>query len=783
MATIFVSPGISIREQVFTTFTSRIGTTKLGVVGEFQKGPAFEAIKLKNAEDNSYRFGTTHHDFPATYVSEAFLTQSSELYVTRILGKTGFQNTPAWLIVAGSGSTLSGTTLAVIRSKKGPTGTILFDQQSDVQLGAIVSPLSSFVISGSTGPLSGANYITVSLDETKTDYLAKSIGKNAKTNAGTPDIYVESIFPHFIREAVARGQIVDIQSTLVYQTGLSYTNYESEYTNAVTPWVVSRVIGSDVKNLFRVHTRSDGDSSNREIKISIANIDLNNKLFDVIVRRFDSNDSNTFGVLERFQRVSLNEDDPRFVARVIGCVGDEPYERKSNYIEIEMANIWPSDTVPGGFRGYQVRGTANYPNIYYKTVYETGDTVNKTFLGVSELGYSSLTSAQVSVRNAVSNVEYDLFQYQGAETTGMTQLRGFHMENTANALEFVSGNKSSMTGYTNTAGALDRNKLKFTVVPAGGFDGWDKYKKYDNYYEKFAEGMVDNIQSFKDGIDLFASAESVDINVLTVPGADYKNNEEVVKYALEMVENRADMFYIMDSPRLTVGSVKGTPEEAVEYLELTGIDTSYAATYWPWIQIEDINTQRLTYIPPTAEAARVFAYTDNRYQAWFAPAGALRATLGPNVKRTDVKLSRAKMDTLYAGRINPIQSSTQNGMSIWGQKTLQVAQNPMDRINTRRLFLRVERLVAAASYNLIFDQNDQATRDQFLSRVEPILLQIQNQRGISAFRVVMDDSNNTIDDLDTNTLNGKIQIKPIGALEFLNLTFQLLPTGARFEEF
>jgi phage tail sheath protein FI len=404
-------------------------------------------------------------------------------------------------------------------------------------------------------------------------------------------------------------------------------------------------------------------------------------------------------------------------------------------------------------------------------------------LGISELGYSSLTAAQVSVRNAAANVEYDLFQYQGATTSGTTQLLGFHMENTANALEFISGNKNSMTGYTNSAGSLDRGKLKFTVVPAGGFDGWDKYKQYDNYYEKFAEGMVDNIQCFKDGIETFASAEAVDINVLAVPGVDYKNNEELVKYALNVTETRADLFYIMDSPRLTVGTVKGTPEEAVEHLELTGIDTSYAATYWPWIQVQDVNTQRLTYIPPTAEAVRAFAYTDNRYQAWFAPAGALRATLGPNVKRTDVKLSRAQMDTLYAGRINPIATSTQNGMSIWGQKTLQVAQNALDRINVRRLLLRIERLVASASYNLIFDQNDQATRDQFLSRVEPVLLQIQNQRGISGFRVVMDDSNNTTDDLDSNTLNGKIQIKPVGALEFLNLTFQLLPTGANFEEF
>ena len=273
------------------------------------------------------------------------------------------------------------------------------------------------------------------------------------------------------------------------------------------------------------------------------------------------------------------------------------------------------------------------------------------------------------------------------------------------------------------------------------------------------------------------------MNLLATAGVDYQNNEEIVKYALNMVEDRADLFYIMDAPRVTVGETKGTPDEVVEALELTGIDTTYAATYWPWVQVADVNTSRYVYMAPTFAVVRAMAFTDNKYQSWYAPAGFLRGSVPSNVIRADVRLTKSERDVLYAGRINPIMDSTQNGVLIWGQKTLQIKESALDRINVRRLLLRIERLVAAASISLVFEQNDQTLRDQFLAKVEPILLQIQNQRGITGFKVTMDASNNTPDTIDRNMLIGKIQIKPTRVAEFIDLTFQILPTGANFEEF
>ncbi len=358
------------------------------------------------------------------------------------------------------------------------------------------------------------------------------------------------------------------------------------------------------------------------------------------------------------------------------------------------------------------------------------------------------------------------------------------MENTADSTQFISGNENSLTGYTNAAGTLvDRNKLKFTLVPQGGFDGWDKYQVYADLFEEFTDAYPNNVTAFKDGLDEMANPEVVDINVLATPGVDYSNNQNVVKYALDIVEDRTDAIYVMDAPRLTSGSVKGTPEEVVASLESTGIDSNYAATYWPWIQIEDPNSGKYTYQPPTMMAVQTYALTDNIAAPWFAPAGLNRGLAGPQVVRADIRLNNNDRDTLYQGRVNPIATFVQQGVVIWGQKTLQQRQSALDRINIRRLLLQVRRLVAAASLTLLFEQNDQTLRDQFLAKVEPILLQIQNQRGLTAFKVVMDDSNNTPDTIDRNTLVGKIQLQPTRTAEFIDLTFQVLPTGARFEDF
>lgn len=784
--TVFLSPGVYSKEQDFSVFASRIGVTRLGLVGKFLKGPAFEPIKVTSTDEMLLRFGATSPNYPASYVANSFLSQSNELTITRILGKEGFTNSGAWMIVANSGAVL-----AVLRSKKNQiSNQFYFDTEEKIKIGAVTGPLNSFVLSASTGPLTAYTNsgLTVSLDESREDYIVKILSKNPKITENQPNLYVESIYPHFVREAVSRGTITGLSASLVYSENPTYTDYADEYTHAITPWIVSRVIGGEVNNLFKFHTISDGDSANEEIKISVVNIDVNNLTFDVLVRRFSDTDAvATQTALERWSNLTLNEDLPNYIGKVIGT-NDESYPSKSRFITVEMAEGHPTNTVPAGFKGYELRSTgvsgSTSADIFYKTTYLSGDTVFKTFLGISELGYTSFTSSQISIKNSIKTIESDLFSYQGAVASGMTTIKGFHLENAADSNYFVSGDKSSLTAYTNTAGtSIDKQKLKFTVVPAGGFDGWDKYKTYNNLYEEFDVSETANVQAFKDGIDTFANPEVTDINLFATPGVDFSNNEDIIKYTLDTIESRADSLYIIDAPRISTSAEKGTPEDVVSRLESTGIDSNYAATYWPWVQLKDPNTGKYSYQSPTFMVVKSMALTDNISAPWFAPAGMNRGLAGSAVVRADIRLTQIQKDTLYQGRLNPIVNNTQQGVIIWGQKTLQVQQSALDRINIRRLLLQVRRLIAAASQTLVFEQNDQTLRDQFLAKVEPILLQIQNQRGLNAFKVVMDNSNNTPETIDRNTLVGKIQLQPTRTAEFLDLTFQVLPTGASFEDF
>jgi hypothetical protein len=898
MATIFVSPGVYTKEQDFSVFASRIGITRLGLVGKTEKGPAFEPIKISTSDEYQLRFGGTNPKLPLSYVANAFLGQSNELNVTRILGSTGFDNSNAWLIVADmsttySGSTTqtgmtisttnqssstiftfitsaattgvalnsatantvgnvvtvaysgasastttwlnaingtsfsglgitvagnssttfvtsgavqtfylsattleskgeySGATLAVLRSKRNQISNLFYyTAENQIRIGNLTNTLGTFILSAATGPLTAVTNsgYTVSLDETSDSYITKILSKSPEVISGLPNFYVERIYPHFIREAANRGQIKGIHAVPIFSNETAYTDFADSYTNAITPYVVSRVVGGQVTELFRFQTISDGDASNREIKISIANIDIVNYTFDVIIRSFDDTDATASQTaLERWSNLSMNPTSPTYIGKVIGTT-DESYPRKSMFVTVDIAENVPSTALPAGYKGYSLRTSAisgsTAPAIYYKTTYLSGDSKFKTYLGLSELAFTSLTQTQTSVRNSVKSLEADLYAYDGADSTEVLVTKGFHMENTADATQFVSGNKNSLTAYTNDAQTLiDKALLKFTLVPYGGFDGWDKYKQYTYNYEEFTDAYTDNVNAFKAGIDTMASPEEVDINLFATPGVDFSNNETIINYALGIIEDRADTLYIVDSPRITVGTEKGTPEEVVNDLETTGIDSNYAATYWPWIQISDNTTGEYTYQAPTLMVVKAMAFTDNVAAPWFAPAGLNRGLADGGIIRADIKLNKDQRDTLYQGRVNPIATFIQQGVSIWGQKTLQVRQSALDRINVRRLLLQVRRLIAAASLTLVFEQNDQTLRDQFLAKVEPILLQIQNQRGLTAFKVVMDDSNNTADTIDRNTLVGKIQLKPTRTAEFIDLTFQVLPTGARFEDF
>jgi phage tail sheath protein FI len=239
-----------------------------------------------------------------------------------------------------------------------------------------------------------------------------------------------------------------------------------------------------------------------------------------------------------------------------------------------------------------------------------------------------------------------------------------------------------------------------------------------------------------------------------------------------MVEqDRADSLYIIGSPNY------GSVDEVVGALDGVAMDTNYSATYFPWIQIRDVDNATQLYIPPTGEVVRNIALTDNVSFPWFAVAGYSRG-LVKSIKAVK-KLTLDERDELYKNRINPIATFSDTGTIIWGNKTLQVRESALDRINVRRLLLRARKLISAVAVRLVFEQNDDQVRNEFLRLVNPILDAIKRERGLYDFRVTV---SSDPADIDANTMRGKIYIKPTRSLEFIDVEFIITPTGASFDD-
>jgi phage tail sheath protein FI len=208
-------------------------------------------------------------------------------------------------------------------------------------------------------------------------------------------------------------------------------------------------------------------------------------------------------------------------------------------------------------------------------------------------------------------------------------------------------------------------------------------------------------------------------------------------------------------------------------------NTSYAASYWPWLQVIEPNSGQLVWIPASALIPSVYAFNDSVSEPWFAPAGINRGGLD-QVVRPEVKLTQAQRDSLYSGKVNPIASFPATGVVVYGQKTLQTKASALDRVNVRRLLIALKNYISDTAQTLVFEQNTIATRNAFISQVNPYLETVQQNQGLYAFKVIMDESNNSADVIDRNQMIGQIYIQPTKTAEFIYLDFNILPTGATF---
>jgi hypothetical protein len=297
-------------------------------------------------------------------------------------------------------------------------------------------------------------------------------------------------------------------------------------------------------------------------------------------------------------------------------------------------------------------------------------------------------------------------------------------------------------------------------------------KYYNDITNNNTQGLIAN--DYVNMINLLANQDDYRFNVITTPGLidAFASNTPRITSVITNTQNRGDSIYVPDM--VAYGSTVGAT-----VAQASNRDTSYAATYWPWCQVLDPETGKNVWVPASTLIPAVYAFNDRAADPWFAPAGINRGGLG-QVIRAEQKLSQANRDNLYDGKVNPIATFPGSGVVVYGQKTLQTKSSALDRVNVRRLLISLKGFISQVAQNLVFEQNTITTRNNFLSIVNPYLESVQQRQGLYAFRVIMDDSNNTADVIDRNELVGQIFIQPTKTAEFIYLDFSVLPTGATF---
>ena len=638
----------------------------------------------------------------------------------------------------------------------------------------------------------------------------------------------------------AYGRFFEMTEDGIKPIAIDMNNYKERFRSAVTPWFVSQVLGDgdtyDVKRLFKFTTISDGNAANKQVKVSIEKIRPDDGTFNVVIRDYHDSDMNQ-NVLERFNNCTMDPASSTYIGKKIGTT-DGAYITRSKFVTVEIAE---DDTiknlVPCGILGYPVRTYGKDLEMIpfkFNTQYFNDIRVRKQYFGMSDIvgvDIDMLTYKGVSAYNAVETPDNGFTNGfhldtranlsesglpDSATTVTVDQMTGF-------VFDTVTPNASVGAPVIGTEEEMydtiyeDINTRKFTVFFYGGFDGWDIYRgarttgdefksnKYKGSFE-YGEGvnftknfdgtglnlegipaMTSDYYAFLAGYRQFANPEAVDINLFATPGIDLFNNILLTEDAMNVIEDdedgrNGDALYVITTPDKPYGASDAedemyTADDIVDILEDTNVDTSYAATYFPWVKYFDQDSGTYINLPATKDVMRNFAFTDNTAAPWFASAGINRGPV--NCVKAHHFTKQSEEDTLYDGRVNVIKTFASDGVKVWGNKTLSTTEGPLNRINVRRLMIRVKELITKAARQLIFEQNDGTLRRQFQSLVEPILANVRANRGITDYRLDIEQS---VECEDEHELSATIWIKPTPTLEYISINFNITPQCVTFNE-
>ena len=335
---------------------------------------------------------------------------------------------------------------------------------------------------------------------------------------------------------------------------------------------------------------------------------------------------------------------------------------------------------------------------------------------------------------------------------------------------YLDNSGDPVTAYTSSIPVAGRGVFGSAI---GSNISTTEGKYYENITNTNTQGLA--ATDYTQTINLLSNKDEYQFKYITMPGLirDFASHVSTVNSLVTMCRERGDTMAIVDMLDYNANLSEVTTEAST-------VNSSYAATYWPWLQTQDPNSGQQVWVPASTMIPSVYAFNDASTEPWFAPAGINRGTL-PTVIKAERILTQGNRDTLYQANVNPIATFPNSGVSVFGQKTLQKKKSALDRVNVRRLLIELKTNIKQIADTLVFEQNTVATRNEFLTQVNPYLSSVQQRQGLNSYRVIMDDTNNTPTTIDNNQLIGAIYIQPVKTAEFIVLDFNVTSTGVTFE--
>lgn len=748
MAEKIISPGVFTRENDLSFVQQGVAQIGAAIVGPTVKGPAmiptqvFSYSEYQALFGESFKSGSNYYQYLTSITAKEYLKHGGPATIVRILDPVSSANASASTHLnrtAVAGVLPSGSLTIAANLSDGDVIEYTASTGTEYQFNVVDTPVPP----NNTSVTPAIYYVEVGAD-LGTTYTNFINGNGTSFAALTGDTAVSQSGGALAFSGSSTFGEITVTGSGAFGATLTTTNgVPEESALAAKPGVAASgsTYASFTKS-FDIKAHTDGNIMNSRPGDSDTTLKVQSN--DVFVSTSAGGTGTKHGTDSNLRWEVTNVNEKKGTFTLLIRRGDDSSKRK---VILETWNNLSLDPNENNYIG-AVIGTQR-PTVGDSTSANPYIQPNGNFKNRSQFVYID----EASILNTVDYLD------ENGNIRDTNATASLPINNSSGS--FFGGSDGNGVIGTTVAGAANY----YETISNTNFQGFD-----------VSADTQDGYKAYETAFNLLKNQDEFDINLLVAPGLSYQMSPGLANKMVTICEERGDVMTIVDPVNYDKETQIATVTQQAE-----NFDSSYAAMYWPWVQIADPATGKYIWVPQSVIMPSIYAFNDKVAAEWFAPAGLNRGGQ-ETVVQAARKLTHANRDVLYDGNVNPVATFPGEGVCVWGQKTLQKKASALDRVNVRRLLINLKKFIASVSKYLIFENNTTATRNRFLAQVNPYMESVQQRQGLYAFKVVMDESNNTPDVIDRNIMKGDIFIQPAKAAEFIVIDFNIMPTGATFND-